>query len=311
MPRISVCIPTFNYGRYLRDAVESVLAQTRGDLELVVVDNCSTDDTPQIVQEFMARDRRVRYVRNDVNVGPQRNLSRCIEVAEGEIVNVLCADDVLEPTAIEKLARPLEERPDLALAGCARQYVGEDLRPLFRMGFSRGSEMVPGVEAVRRCLASGNLIGEPSAVLFRKSAAARGFDASYRQLVDAEMWFHLLRSGGYAFVAEPLCKVRKHGAAETRRNVESLVFVSEFLELAREYAGDRVGLVPRGWRMNVALDVWGMQLRGLPIAEAHRAIRKVCPLPLFYLALPFNVPGRIALFVRERAPRWRAALAGR
>jgi glycosyltransferase involved in cell wall biosynthesis len=303
MPTVSVCIPSYNYGRFLDDAIRSALGQTHADLEVLVVDNGSTDDTPEVAARAAARDPRVRYVRNPENVGAQRNLNRCLELAAGEYVNLLGADDVLEPDAVRALLDAFQRHPGLALAAGARTIVDEGLRPLGRLAFSGRAEVVAGDEAVRRCLAAGNLIGEPSAVLFRRADAARGFDVGYRQLIDAEMWFHLLRRGGFAFVPAPLCKVRRHPSSETSRNVESLSFVSEYLALEAAY--DRGGAaarprLPRGWRMNVALDVWGMQLRGLPAGEAHRTIRRVCPLPVFYALLPYHALRRTAATLRDR-----------
>ena len=102
MPTISVCIPTFNYGRFLPDAIASVTAQTLGDLELIVVDNCSTDDTGGIVAGLARAEPRLRYYRNDRNLGICGNFNRALELASGEYVKILCADDWLAPQALEK-----------------------------------------------------------------------------------------------------------------------------------------------------------------------------------------------------------------
>ncbi len=301
-PKISVCIPTFNHGHFLKDAVESVLAQTYTDFELVIVDNCSTDDTPEIVRPYLTRDRRIRYVRNPVNVGAQRNLNRCIELASGEYVNILCADDILAPTALQKLVQAFEDHPRVSLAGCARVMVDKDQRPVSVLSFSGKFELVPGGEAIKRCLRGGNMIGEPSAVLFRKRDAARGFDARYRQFIDLEMWFHLLQKGDFAFIPEQLCRFRWHEGSETRRNIESLAFIPDFRMILGEYVvnGDG-GLVLRHcWKMHIAFDVWALQVRGLPVVEAHRNIRKIYPLALFYLFLPFKVLVRGSAIIKGR-----------
>jgi hypothetical protein len=180
--------------------------------------------------------------------------------------------------------------------------VDGDLRPRSVLAYSRRAEVVPGVEAIRRCLTAGNRIGEPSAVLFRRRDAARGFDTSYRQLIDLEMWFHLLRKGDFAFVPEPLCRFRWHPGSETSRNVDALSFVPEFRRLVGEYAQAGGGLALRhGWRMQLAFDVWTLQLRGLPVVEAHRNIRRIYPLAPFYLFLPLKL---IAAASRAFRARW-------
>ncbi len=106
------------------------------------------------------------------------------------------------------------------------------------------------------------------------------------------MWCHLLQRGDFAFVPEPLCKFRWHAGSETSRNVESLGFVPEFRTIVGEYAGGEKGdglLLRHRWKMQVAFDVWTKQLGGLRVVEAHRAIRKIYPLALFYLFLPVKV----------------------
>ncbi len=300
-PKISVCIPTFNHGHFLKDAIDSVLAQTYTDFELVVVDNCSTDDTARVVRAYVARDRRIRYVRNPVNVGAQNNLNRCIELASGEYVNILCADDMLEPTALQELVRAFEDHPRVSLAGCARVVVDKDLRPMSALSFSGKFELVPGGEAIRKCLRGGNRIGEPSAVLFRKNDAARGFDARYRQLIDLEMWFHLLRKGDFAFVPELLCRFRRHEESQTRRNMESLSFIPDCQMILDEYVINNEGDgLQHWWKMRIAFNVWALQFRGLSIIEAHRNIRKIYPLALFYLVLPFEALVRVGEIVKDR-----------
>src|SRR5262245_47649967 len=91
MPRISVCIPTYNTARYLPEAIESVLAQTYDDFELVICDNASTDATPQLCRRY--DDPRVRYVRFDELVNQGNNWNRCLRLARGDYIALLHADD--------------------------------------------------------------------------------------------------------------------------------------------------------------------------------------------------------------------------
>src|SRR5439155_20938433 len=86
-----------------------------------------------------------------------------------------------------------------------------------------------------RCLAEGNIVGEPSAVMFRRSAAARGFSEAYAQLVDLEMWLHLLERGPLVFTPEPLCSFRRHPLQQTEANKETGVHNSEILRLVLDY----------------------------------------------------------------------------
>lgn len=234
-PGISVCIPTYNHARFLPDAIGSVLSQTRGDFELIVLDNASTDDTGEIVRRYAAADPRIRYRRNEANVGPVRNFNLCLEAASGDLVKILCSDDVLEPECLERSAGILETHPEVSLVATARRVVREDLSPVRTIGYSVGPVLERGHRVIGKCLWHGNLIGEPTAVMFRRSHAARGFDPAYRQMVDLEMWFHLLERGDFAFIPEPLCRFRQHGGQQTRDHVSRGDFYDDFGKLFDEY----------------------------------------------------------------------------
>jgi glycosyltransferase involved in cell wall biosynthesis len=82
-PRVSVLIPTYNYGRYLAEAIESVLAQDFLDLELLIVDDCSTDNTREVIQPFCDRDARVHFTVNSTNLGMVNNWNHCLKQARG------------------------------------------------------------------------------------------------------------------------------------------------------------------------------------------------------------------------------------
>lgn len=117
MPLISVAIPAYNYARYLPCAIGSVLRQEIDgiDLELVIVDDCSTDDTPQAVAPFL-HDTRVRYLRNDGNLGAVRNINKAIAETRGQFVLLLGADDFLLPGCLGALLAALAAHPAAGFA---------------------------------------------------------------------------------------------------------------------------------------------------------------------------------------------------
>src|SRR5215218_3603182 len=100
VPRVSVCIPTYNYGHFLGAAIESVLRQEFDDFELVVVDNASEDDTPAVVARY--HDPRLRHHRTDRNMGLFGTFARSLEIARGEFVKFLAADDWLHPAYLRE-----------------------------------------------------------------------------------------------------------------------------------------------------------------------------------------------------------------
>jgi len=114
-PRVSIGVPVYNGQKYIRFTLDSLLAQTFTDFEIIVTDNCSTDPTPQIVAEYAARDPRVKYFVNSENIGPARNYNRSIELAKGEYFKWNPADDVCDPTFIEKCVNVLDADPSVVL----------------------------------------------------------------------------------------------------------------------------------------------------------------------------------------------------
>lgn len=212
LPRVSVCIPTYRGSATIGAAIESVLAQSLTDFELIVIDDGSPDDTRAIVEGFA--DSRLIYVRSEHNLGPQGNWNRCLELAQGKYFKLLPHDDLLHPHCLERQVAVLDTDRDerIALVFSAREVLGPDRRVLTRRGYPGGREgPIAGGMVMRACVRRGtNLLGEPGAVLFRKSLADRigGFDATNPYVIDLDYWFRLLAHGDAHFCANTLASFR-------------------------------------------------------------------------------------------------------
>lgn len=211
-PKVSVCIPTYRGGATIGAAIESVLAQSFGDFELIVIDDGSPDDTRAVVERFS--DPRLTYLRNERNLGPQGNWNRCLEMARGTYFKLLPHDDLLHPHCLERQVAVLDADHDerIALVFSSRDVLGPDGRLLIRRGYPGGHEGVfSGNVVMRACVRRGtNLLGEPGAVLFRKSLADRigVFDAANPYVIDLDYWFRLLAHGDAYFCADSLAAFR-------------------------------------------------------------------------------------------------------
>src|SRR5215213_4448949 len=115
-PRVSIGMPVRNGQKYIREAIESILAQTFTDWELIVCDNASTDSTEQIVREFAARDPRVRYHRNPTDIGPANNHNVGFELARGEYFRWHAHDDMIAPEYLAVAVKALDEDPSIVCA---------------------------------------------------------------------------------------------------------------------------------------------------------------------------------------------------
>lgn len=182
MPRVTIAVPCFNHGRYLDEAVDSILAQTYEDLEIVVVDDGSTDpETKAILDRY---DRPKTRVIRAQNGGPSAARNRAISEGSGEYVMPLDADDRIAPTYVEKAVRLLDEDPRLGLVYCLAEYFGE------RTG---ASEYVP--YELSRMLRE-NMISNTA--MFRRSdwQAVGGYCEAMRiGWEDWEFWLSLIERG--------------------------------------------------------------------------------------------------------------------
>jgi len=113
-PKVSIGMPVYNGEEYLQGAIDSLLVQTFEDFELIISDNCSTDSTSEISQLAVARDSRVRYVRQSTNLGAVGNFNVLIDLAHGEYFKWAAHDDVMEPTFVERCVEALDRNPTFA-----------------------------------------------------------------------------------------------------------------------------------------------------------------------------------------------------
>jgi glycosyltransferase domain-containing protein len=121
MPKVTVAIPTYNRAHYLKEAIESVLNQTYTDYELLVVDNASTDNTEEVVKSF--NDKRIKYIKNETNIGMVNNWNKCIDLAKGEYLIIFHDDDIMKPELLEKEVEILDNNEDVILVGCNKEYI--------------------------------------------------------------------------------------------------------------------------------------------------------------------------------------------
>lgn len=170
-PLVSVVVPVYDGLPYLRSALESVLAQTLADLELVVADGGSRDASRELVEELGRQDPRIRIVEGAR--GAAANWTAVTRAASAPFVKLLCQDDLLAPDALARQVADLEAHPAAVMAVAQRDIVDARGRTISR---ARGLQGVPAGERsaqslIRRCYDYGtNVIGEPLAVLFRREA---------------------------------------------------------------------------------------------------------------------------------------------
>jgi glycosyltransferase involved in cell wall biosynthesis len=234
-PKVSVCIPVRNGGAFLPLAVDSVLSQSYDDMELIIVDNCSTDGTAEWLERKSAETAGIRFFRNATDIGLARNFNACLSYATGDYLKFLCADDLLLPGSLRRMADALDADPAATLAVGARRLIDDKGATLTVQRYARKNIHVGGEQTISRCLFGKNYIGEPSAVMFRRSAAGRRFSESFPHLIDLEMWFHLLEQGRLISLAQEVCAVRQHAAQMSHKSTRSGALLDDNVSLFEQY----------------------------------------------------------------------------
>jgi glycosyltransferase involved in cell wall biosynthesis len=227
LPRVSVGIPVYNGEPFLAQALDSILGQTFGDFEVIISDNASTDRTQDICRMYMAQDTRIRYVRNDVNLGAAKNYNRVFDLSSGEYFKWAAADDLCAPNYLAKCVAILDRQPEVILCYPQTTIIDEHgnvIRP-----YDDGLDLCsPSVShRFRRAI---NRIGECNAVfgvirsnVLRRTPLIRNYPASDRVLL-----VELTLYGQFCEVPERLFFRRQHvRASSSNRSLES---VQEFFD---------------------------------------------------------------------------------
>lgn len=273
-PRISVLMCVYDGARYLREAVDSILAQSCGAFELVVIDDASNDASSAILAGY--DDPRIRVQRNAENLGLTRSLNRGLELCRGSYVARMDADDVSLPRRLERQLAWLEAHP--AVGVCATQT-----RVLEGATF-RDRRVPTEHDDIAAELVFGNCIAHPSVMIRRDVLDLHGlrYDPDVRRSQDYELWTRMVRLTRFCTLPEPLLAYRKHAAsvssiqsdeqARTRgeialRYLERLdpALPDQVRVLHREYMQRDFGRLSRS-------DGFGRWARGLMSVAAHGAL---------------------------------------
>jgi glycosyltransferase involved in cell wall biosynthesis len=306
VPRVSVCIPTYNYGHFLGAAIESVLGQEFDDFELVVVDNASQDDTPAVVARY--HDPRLRLHRNDRNIGLFGNFARSLEIATGEFVKFLAADDWLHPAYLREAVALMQHHPTAGIVSGPGFYVDGDCR-VYGVGttgvFSGG--LVSGDVALRAQAEHLNVIGMPSNTLIRRAMleAVGGFDERFAPAADVHLWGKLLARHDLGWLSHPRCYLRIHRAKAHDYGLDP----TESTFLAWERLGEEIGPPITHELVNRALDAEAERCLLYVLANLLAGRPRAAARILAFTGRHVSWPRALARFVRGLPVLTRAHLA--
>jgi glycosyltransferase involved in cell wall biosynthesis len=217
---VDVAIPCYQYGRFLRECVTSVLSQGIQNVRVLIIDNASTDDSVEVAQQLAAEDRRVEVVARRRNLGPHASFNEGIDWASSKYFMVLCADDLLAPSSLARALSIMERHPEVGFAyGRAGLLRPQDSKPVIESDTRQTQwRIVAGRDILERfCRDGTSHIGGPSSVVVR--TVAQKLAGHYRPELphsdDFEMWMRLARLGPAAKTDAPLAILRFHQSSRS------------------------------------------------------------------------------------------------
>lgn len=243
MTHVSICIPTYNGSAFLAPCLDSALAQHVENLEIVICDDCSTDDTGTIAQEYAKRDSRVRFYQNKVNLGLVENWNHTIGKATGEWIKLLFQDDLLYPDCVPRLFRSRSQPESLFIASF-RDFIYEgasrnenetfyDWHAKLISSFYLSPKLTGREIATLACEKIAlNLVGEPPTTLIHRAVFQKvgHFNPALTQRCDTEFWVRAGIHFGVDMVRHPLVAFRIHSASVSQKNKAGREYADRWLD---------------------------------------------------------------------------------
>lgn len=271
--KISVVMSVYNAEKYLREAVDSILAQTNDDFELILINDKSTDSSGDILRQYAQKDSRIVILENEENMGLTKSLNRGLAVAQGEYIARMDADDISVPHRFAKQVQFLDEHPDYSFVSSIGRYIDENGNPEQLRLFPETNEeiyaMMPKVDAVMH-----------PGVMFRREDIAKigNYCEDFRVVQDYDLWFRGM-AAGYKFYnfQEPLVLFRRNDSYNTRKS--------------------------RAYRMvDYRVRKKGYKINKIPL---HKRVYLIVPLALAYI--PPKIMDKLFYVLKKFDPRNKAA----
>lgn len=277
MPTVSVIVPNYNHAPYLRQRIESILNQTYQDFELILLDDCSTDESRDIMENYRSDSHVTHIIYGERNSGSAfRQWDKGIALAQGEWVWVAESDDYAEPIFLERMMNEVAKVPDCVLAYSATWWVDEDGNKLWETPHSDMVNIYSGHDFIRQKLAVCNSIANVSECIFRRDNFHPAESDRYEEMRLCGDWYFyvlLAEQGKVVEVEEPLNYYRQHStniSSEAEHRGLTFLEGAEVLEYMIRHCGLKAKDYVKEWGK-----LWAKYERQYEFsAETNRAIRR-------------------------------------
>lgn len=229
-PKVSAIMAVYNEAEYVSTAIESVLEQTFDDFEFLIIDDGSTDETPEIIEHYAGLDDRITYLPNHSNKGLPASLNKGIEHASGKYIARMDADDISLPRRFEEQAKYLDKRPDAHVVGSYTRLITKNGEFISEKSYPQGGRSPEQLKKQGPCVAHPSVMMRMSSLLHVGS-----YREPFTYAQDLDLWIRMSRKFGEDFlqiVPEPLIEYRLTPGQYSRNAVT---------DIYESYAGEYVG----------------------------------------------------------------------
>lgn len=242
---VSIVIPNYNYGRYIRKSLESAVSQTYENIEIIVVDDASTDNSVEIIREYEKKYDNIKFYYNPKNLGVVGSHNRCVNLSSGEYLVVLSSDDYLHPDFISSCVQKLDAYPTAGIVSSDIWYVDDEDNVTSPESFYPESFFCKGIYQCKVWLFTNTFV--PSQVLIRRSCLndpdiGGMFSYLADTMIDTELWYRICLKYDFVYYRKKLSYYRHHIGSYSK-SYENLKGYLQFY-LARKRFGELAKDIP-------------------------------------------------------------------
>jgi len=239
MAKVSVVMSVFNGEKYLKQAIESILNQSFGDFEFIIVNDGSTDKSLEILKQYQKRDKRIKIITQE-NIGLPKSLSKAIAVSKGSYIARQDADDISEPDRLKILAEFLDNHPEVGLVGSLVTQIDKDGHELSKETLLTRSEDIKNRLYTHNCFFHGS-------VMFRKTLFNKVGGYPTNTIVeDYALWLKMMTYTDLANLPEFLYKWRKYTDSKSGKEIKNGIIQYEHFKAAKQFLLDRISQIEKG-----------------------------------------------------------------
>jgi glycosyltransferase involved in cell wall biosynthesis len=218
-PFISICIPNHNYENYIKETVDSVLAQSYTNFEIIIVDDVSTDKSVEIIKSY--KDPRIKLYQNSSNLYTFKTNNKALSLAKGELVAILHSDDKYEPTFLEEIVKAYNQHPNHKVFITGVHFYHPDDKKLIPWHPYNSGGVKSQKEILVRLFHQNN-IGNGVNVVFHNDCIKKigGFSTEYKYIADYDYFLRLANNYDFVYIDKLLTYYRVHNSSATNDNIK-------------------------------------------------------------------------------------------